>query len=82
MLSRKNIDISFIINHPLVLICSVEHRLKPRLLVLEVLESKNLLSRKFSLTRLFKMSEKRFREKYVRPNLKELEKASVAIVGL
>ncbi|XVE55473.1 hypothetical protein DITRI_Ditri03aG0161500 [Diplodiscus trichospermus] len=82
LLSRKNIDISFIINHPEVLICSLEHRLKPRLLVFEILESKNLLSRKISLATLFKMSEKRFREKYVRPYLEELEKASVAVAGL
>ena len=81
LLSRKNIDISFIINHPKVLICSLEHRLKPRLLVFEILESKNLLSRKVSLSTLFKISEKRFREKYVGPYLKELEKASMAIVG-
>ncbi|XWS21526.1 hypothetical protein CRYUN_Cryun30bG0061700 [Craigia yunnanensis] len=81
LLSRKNIDISFIINNPKVLICSLERRLKPRLLVFEILESKNLLSRKVSLSTLFKMPEKRFQEKYVGPYLKELEKASMAIVG-
>ncbi|KAK6257389.1 hypothetical protein QUC31_000848 [Theobroma cacao] len=81
LLSRKNIDISFIINHPEVLICSVERRLKPRLLVFEILVSKDLLSRKPSLTTLFKIPEKKFRDKYVRPYLKELEKASMAFVG-
>ena len=64
-----------------MLICSLEHRLKPRLLVFEILESKNMLSRKVSLATIFKMSEKQFEEKYVRPYLEELEKASMAIVG-
>ncbi|XVE55474.1 hypothetical protein DITRI_Ditri03aG0161600 [Diplodiscus trichospermus] len=82
LLSRKNVDISFIINHPWVLLCSVEHRLKPRLLVFEILETKNLLWRKVGLVTLYKMSENQFREKYVHPYLKELKKASIAIVGL
>ncbi|XP_022741864.1 uncharacterized protein LOC111293345 [Durio zibethinus] len=82
LLSRKNIDISFIINHPTVLFFSIEHRLKPRLPVFEILERKNLLSRKVRLNTLFMMSEKRFREKYVRPYLRELEKVAMAIAGI
>ncbi|XVF36734.1 hypothetical protein REPUB_Repub19eG0083700 [Reevesia pubescens] len=81
LLSRKNIEISFIINFPAVLICSLEHRLKPRLLVFEILENKNLLRRKVSLTTMFNMSDKRFREKFVSPYLDELGKASTAVVG-
>ncbi|XVF39498.1 hypothetical protein PTKIN_Ptkin01aG0039400 [Pterospermum kingtungense] len=82
LLSRKGIDISFIINHPVVLICSVEHRLKPRLQVFHVLESKNLPSRKIGFNTLFKIPEKQFRKKFVHPYLKELEKASIPVVGL
>ncbi|XP_022768325.1 uncharacterized protein LOC111312379 [Durio zibethinus] len=81
LLSRKNTDISFIVNYPMVLTCSLEHRLKPWLRVIEILESKNLLSRKVSLSTLFRMSEKQFRDKYVRPYSKELEKASTAIAA-
>lgn len=81
LLSKKNIDMSFIIKQPTVFICSLENRLKPRLLILEILESKKLLRKKVSLTSIFKLSEKVFRERFVRPYLKELEKASIAVVG-
>ncbi|GMJ02479.1 hypothetical protein like AT5G07900 [Hibiscus trionum] len=73
LLTRKNAGISFLISHPSVLLCSLEHRLKPRLLVIDTLESKNLLRRKVSLTTIYKMTEKKFKEKYVHPYLKELE---------
>ncbi|GMI64868.1 hypothetical protein like AT5G07900 [Hibiscus trionum] len=81
LLTRKNVGISLIRSQPLVFSYSLEHRLKPRLLVIEILESKNLLRRKVGPATIFKMSEKMFREKYVRPYLKELEKASMDIVG-
>ncbi|KAK8505210.1 hypothetical protein V6N13_026076 [Hibiscus sabdariffa] len=81
LLTRKDVSISFIISQPSVLVCSLEHRRKPRLLVIDTLESKNLLRRKVSLTTIYKMSEQNFREKYVHPYLKELENASMAIVG-
>lgn len=81
LLSRKNIDKSCIINLPAVFLCSVEHRLKPRLQVIDILESKNLLRRKPSLNTLIKLSEKQFRKRYVHPYLKELGKTSLAIAG-
>ncbi|TYI02785.1 hypothetical protein ES332_A11G291500v1 [Gossypium tomentosum] len=80
-LNRTNVGISFIISHPMVLICSLERRLKPRLLVIETLESKNSLRRKVSMTTIYKMPDKKFREKYVVPYLKELEEVSMSIVG-
>ncbi|TYJ50367.1 hypothetical protein E1A91_A01G201100v1 [Gossypium mustelinum] len=81
LLNRTNVGISFIISHPMVLICSLERRLKPRLLVIETLESKNLLRRKVSMTTIYKMPDKKFREKYVVPYLKELEEVSMSIMG-
>ncbi|TYH04833.1 hypothetical protein ES288_A08G036500v1 [Gossypium darwinii] len=81
LLNRTNVGISFIISHPMVLICSLERRLKPRLLVIETLESKNSLRRKVSMTTIYKMPDKKFREKYVVPCLKELEEVSMSIVG-
>ncbi|PPD71016.1 hypothetical protein GOBAR_DD32105 [Gossypium barbadense] len=60
---------------------SLEHRLKPRLLVIETLESKNSLRRKVSMTTIYKMPEKKFREKYIVPYLKELEEVSMSIMG-
>ncbi|KAK9026424.1 hypothetical protein V6N11_039264 [Hibiscus sabdariffa] len=76
LLIRKNVDVSLIISQPLVFSYSLEHRLKPRLLVIEILQSKNLLTRKVGPATIFKMPEKMFREKYVRPYLKELENVS------
>ncbi|KAK8705500.1 hypothetical protein V6N13_049101 [Hibiscus sabdariffa] len=58
---------------------SLEHRLKPRIQVIEILESKNLLRRKVSPSTIFRASDKMFREKYVSPYLKELENVSMAI---
>ncbi|KAB2045117.1 hypothetical protein E1A91_D01G144500v1 [Gossypium mustelinum] len=81
LLNRTNVGISFIISHPMVLICSLERRLKPRLLVIETLESKNSLRRKVSMTTIYKMPDKKFREKYVVPYLKELEEVFMSIVG-
>lgn len=73
VLSHGNLDISFVVNHPELLICSVERRLKPRLDVLKTLEKKNLLSKKPMLTTLFKISDKQFSKKYVVPYIKELD---------
>ncbi|KAE8056888.1 hypothetical protein FH972_013622 [Carpinus fangiana] len=72
LLSAWNIDISYIVNHPELLICSIENRLKPRLRVLEILEKKNMLKRKPCLTTVCKMTEKKFSDKYVLPYSKEL----------
>ncbi|OMO89785.1 Mitochodrial transcription termination factor-related protein [Corchorus capsularis] len=82
LLSSKRIDMSFIIRHPEVFIYSVEQRLKPRLMVIEVLESKDLLWKEPRFSTLFKISAKQFQEKYVLPYLTELQKASVDTVGL
>ncbi|GFY85822.1 hypothetical protein Acr_04g0005600 [Actinidia rufa] len=67
-------DISLIANHPELLYLSVENRLKPRLWVVEILESKNLLQKKSSLTTVCWISHKRFFEKFVLPYSNEVGK--------
>ena len=73
LLNYGNHDISYVVNHPELLICSVEHRLKPRLDVLKILGKKNLLHKEPSLTTVCKMSDKQFSEKYVVSYLDDLE---------
>ncbi|XP_059629858.1 transcription termination factor MTERF9, chloroplastic-like [Cornus florida] len=67
LLSTGKCDISYVINYPFVLTFSVENRLKPRLRVLEALESRNLLLKNPSLMTVCGMTDKKFFEKYVLP---------------
>lgn len=79
LLSWRSHDISLVVNHPELLIYSVERRLKPRLDILEILEKKNLLHKFPSLIVACKISDKQFSEKYVVPYLNELEGKHVEI---
>ncbi|XP_059629863.1 uncharacterized protein LOC132272788 [Cornus florida] len=67
LLSTGKCDISYVINNPFLLTLSVENRLKPRLRVLEVLESRNLLLKKPSLATVCPLTDKSFFQKYVLP---------------
>ncbi|XP_059629861.1 uncharacterized protein LOC132272785 [Cornus florida] len=67
LLSTGKCDISYVVNHPFLLTLSVENRLKPRLRVLEVLESRNLLLKNPSLATVFWFTDDKFFEKYVLP---------------
>ena len=78
LLSAWNIDISYIVRHPELLICSIEHRLKPRLRVLEILEKENALKKKPGLTTVCKITDKKFLEKFVLPYSKEIVELNVA----
>ncbi|XP_008219668.1 PREDICTED: uncharacterized protein LOC103319853 [Prunus mume] len=73
MLSSGKADIAFIVSHPELLICSVDHRLKPRLQVMENLEKKNLLRKIPSLTTICKYTDQKFAERFVIPYANELE---------
>lgn len=73
LLSLRNSDISVIVNQPELLIFSVENRLKPRLRVLKILESKNMIEKKPRLSTICKQTEKQFIKKYVYPFSAELE---------
>ncbi|XP_059650614.1 transcription termination factor MTERF6, chloroplastic/mitochondrial-like [Cornus florida] len=67
LLSTGKLDISFVVNQPGLLGFSVENRLKPRLRVLEVLESRNLLLKRPSLSTAFTFTDKEFFQKFVLP---------------
>ncbi|XP_059629839.1 transcription termination factor MTERF5, chloroplastic-like [Cornus florida] len=71
-LSMGKCDISFVVNNAELLGYSVENRLKPRLRVLEVLESRNLLLKKPSLATVCRMTDKKFFEKYLLPHSDEV----------
>ncbi|XP_065848171.1 uncharacterized protein [Euphorbia lathyris] len=77
LLSVKNLDISYIASNPDLLTYSVEKKLKPRLEVLKVLESKKLLKKKYSLYSFCKMTDAQFAQKYVIPYSKEGEDSNV-----
>ncbi|XP_041017096.1 uncharacterized protein LOC121259537 isoform X4 [Juglans microcarpa x Juglans regia] len=78
LFSARNVDISYFVDHPELLICSVERRLKPRLRVLEILEKKNVLNRKPRLSTVCKIPEKKFLNKFVLPYSKELAEVNEA----
>ncbi|KAG8369212.1 hypothetical protein BUALT_Bualt15G0127700 [Buddleja alternifolia] len=67
LLATRKYDILSIINHPTSLICSIEKRYKPRLQVLGILDSKNLIKDWPSFAALYKMPDDRFFKKYVGP---------------
>ncbi|KAL5779664.1 hypothetical protein ACOSQ2_010401 [Xanthoceras sorbifolium] len=74
--TRENVDISFIVNNPSVLLCSIESSLKPRLVIFDQLKTKNLLRRKTSLSTIFKLSKTKFIQRYVVPYSAELGQVS------
>ncbi|GKV44038.1 hypothetical protein SLEP1_g51270 [Rubroshorea leprosula] len=78
-LARKNLDASFIFEHPELLIHSVKGRLEPRFAVFEILERKNLLRRKPKLTTLLKISQQQFMARYVLPYSNELGDVSMLL---
>ncbi|XP_059629846.1 transcription termination factor MTERF6, chloroplastic/mitochondrial-like [Cornus florida] len=78
LLSTGKCDISYVVNYPTLLTYIVENRLKPRLRVMDVLESRNLLLQKLSLVTVCKMPDKKFFEKYVVPHSNEVGELFVA----
>lgn len=74
LLGNGRLDISLIVSHPQLLHFSVESRLKPRLRIVEVLESKNLLMKKFSMSTICKISNKKFLDIFVLPYSDEVGK--------
>ncbi|PIN22420.1 hypothetical protein CDL12_04869 [Handroanthus impetiginosus] len=72
VLATGKYDISYIAKNPTFLCRSIEKWHKPRLQVLEVLERKKLITDWPAFTTMFKMSEKKFFEKFVGPYIDEL----------
>ncbi|XP_044511516.1 uncharacterized protein LOC123229662 [Mangifera indica] len=74
LLQRGNVNISLIVNNPVLLLCSVERKLKPRLEVFDLLSSKNLIQKETSLVSIIMSSETKFIERFVLPYSDELGK--------
>lgn len=74
LLGNGRLNVSFIVSHPQVLHFNVGSRLKLRLQVMEILESKNLLMKKFSMSTICKMLDKKFLDKFVLPYSDEVGK--------
>ncbi|XP_010544124.1 PREDICTED: uncharacterized protein LOC104816833 [Tarenaya hassleriana] len=77
LLGLDDVDVPYIVNHIELLLGSVEKRLKPRLEVLAVLESKHLLKKKHALCTVLKASNDAFLKRYVDPYLAELADTSL-----
>ncbi|XAR62171.1 hypothetical protein NMG60_11016823 [Bertholletia excelsa] len=65
--SATKSDMRLIVKYPKLLTYSIENRIKPRIRVLEILESKNLLRKKPGLASICNVSNKQFLEKFVLP---------------
>lgn len=65
---------SIIVRHPSLLLFSVEQRIKPRMLVLDVLVANKLIQRRPSLAVLCKLSNRDFSGKYVIPYSDKISK--------
>ncbi|KAL0366423.1 UNVERIFIED_CONTAM: hypothetical protein Sradi_3532400 [Sesamum radiatum] len=72
LLATGKYNLSCIVNYPTSLMYSIEKRYKPRLQVLEMLESKNMIQNWPMVSTLCIMSNKRFYEKFIGPYLDEV----------
>ncbi|KAL7085552.1 hypothetical protein ACP275_14G287700 [Erythranthe tilingii] len=78
LLATGKYKMSCIVKDPISLMYSVEKRYKPRIRVLEVLESRNVIVRWPCLSVLCRVSEKDFFEKFVGPYLDHVGNVYVA----
>lgn len=69
LLDTGNHGLSYVFDHPEILICSVEKRLKPRLQIIDILVSRNLIKKRPSLSTIYKYTELKFFQKFVSPHL-------------
>ncbi|KAK6116130.1 hypothetical protein DH2020_008399 [Rehmannia glutinosa] len=72
LLATGKYNMSCIVNNPVSFMYSVEKRYKPRLRVLEMLESRNVIESWPGVGTLCRMSDKKFYEKFVGPYLDEV----------
>ncbi|KAL0366418.1 UNVERIFIED_CONTAM: hypothetical protein Sradi_3531900 [Sesamum radiatum] len=72
LLATGKYNLSCIVNYPTSLMYSIEKRYKPRLQVLEMLESKNMIQSWPKFSTLCIMSNKSFHEKFIGPYLEEV----------
>ncbi|XP_022871970.1 uncharacterized protein LOC111391058 [Olea europaea var. sylvestris] len=72
LLATGRYNLSCIVNNPTSFICSVENKIKPRMQVLGILDSKNLIKKWPGLATITRMPERKFLEKFVQPHLNEV----------
>ncbi|KAI3460018.1 hypothetical protein Pfo_016681 [Paulownia fortunei] len=72
LLATGKYDMSCIVNNPTSLTRSIEKRYKPRFQVLGILEGKNLITNWPSFSMVYKMTDKKFFEKFVSPYFNEV----------
>lgn len=65
LVSTGKFGVSSIVDHPCMLGCSVEKRMKPRLRILGILESKNLIKKWPSLGTIYTLSDDKFLDRFV-----------------
>ncbi|XP_047978109.1 uncharacterized protein LOC125220038 [Salvia hispanica] len=81
LLATGRYEMCDLISDPSTFMCSVEKRYKPRLQVLEMLESKGLIEKWPALSSICRWTDKRFVEKFVRPYSDELGEVCGAFKG-
>ncbi|OVA14611.1 Mitochodrial transcription termination factor-related [Macleaya cordata] len=64
---RGKYHASFLLLHPEMLSYSLESRVKPRFQIVEILKSKNLISKSASLASICKLTDNKFLKRYVLP---------------
>ncbi|XP_042046428.1 uncharacterized protein LOC121792509 [Salvia splendens] len=81
LLGTGRYEMCDLISDPSTFMCSVEKRYKPRLQVLEMLESRGLIEKWPALSSICRWTNERFVEKYVRPYSDELGEVYGAFKG-
>lgn len=67
LVATGRFDLSDMVKDPSTFLCSIEKRYKPRIQVLEILESKKVIEKWPSLRTICRMPHDKFFEKFVRP---------------
>ncbi|CAM8960766.1 unnamed protein product [Rhodiola kirilowii] len=67
LVNTMKLDVPSIVARPLILMYGLEKRVRPRMNVLKVLKSKNLVNENVNLNCVMPVSEERFLRKYVEP---------------
>lgn len=78
LLATGKYDLLCIVKDPASLLCSIEKKIKPRMLVLGILDTRNFVKKLPSLAAITRMPECKFLEKFVHPYLNEVGEAYMA----
>lgn len=81
ILGTGRYGLSYVYDHPEILICSVEERLKPRFQIIDILVSRNLIKKRPSLSTIYKYSDLKFFQKFVPPDLNIQSVSELRVYG-